>query len=185
MARHSSMNAETPLLNTADGRKAAIMEHLTRHYDLNPNAVKAMLATMKHESNFDPTNNTGDKGTAFGVCQWREDRQSNLKKYAAAHGKPATDLLTQVDFAMHEMGIPKRGQQLEKGFGAGSEAEAGQKLLGATTLSQAIMAMAGFERYKGYKSTEGETADRLATAHDYSATVMTAFARLRNQQMTA
>jgi hypothetical protein len=173
-----------PLQRGPETRKAMIMEHLTRHYQLKPDAVKAILATFKHESNFDPTNNTGDKGTAFGLAQWRLNRQSNLRQYAAAKGKPATDMLTQVDFMMHEMGIPKDGK-LEKGFGAGSEAAAGKKLLEATTLSQAIMAMAGFERYRGFQSTGGETAERLATAREYSPTVMLAFARQNSPSMRA
>lgn len=146
--------------------KAQMMQHLYAEYpQLKPHQIAAIVATAKHESDFRPNQNTGDSGTAFGLFQHRGARQEALRKFAKAHGKDASDPLLQVDFAMHEMGIAKKGQALAAG--AGSEKRAGQKFLRAGTLDEAVVGMAHFERYRGYKDLGGETGRRLTTAQQY------------------
>lgn len=44
----------------------------------------------------------GDKGTAYGLMQWRGDRWRNLQKFASQKGMQLNDIRTQVAFAFEE-----------------------------------------------------------------------------------
>jgi len=59
-----------------------------------------ILANIQGESGFDSANQTGDNGTAWGLFQWRLERQTNMVKYVGPDWK--TDWQGQIDFALQE-----------------------------------------------------------------------------------
>jgi hypothetical protein len=59
-----------------------------------------ILANIQGESGFDSANSTGDKGTAFGLFQHREDRAVKMKKWCEPNWK--TNWQGQIDFALQE-----------------------------------------------------------------------------------
>lgn len=66
----------------------------------NAAAATACAANIYRESGFD-TNALGDHGTAFGICQWRFGRASNMKAMVGANW--STNLSGQLDFFIHEL----------------------------------------------------------------------------------
>lgn len=70
--------------------------------------AQGVLANIQHESNFDPSNHTGDGGTSGGLFQHHKERLTALKNYAKSTGRAWDDWRAQVDFALKEargMGI--------------------------------------------------------------------------------
>ena len=94
------------------------------------------------------TNVWGDKKTAFGIAQWRDNydrktgvhspgRLTDLLQFANDRKKPIDDLDTQVRFADWE---------LRKG----SERGTGKRLAAAKNIDEALEAAIGYERPAGY-----------------------------------
>lgn len=75
--------------------------YLTEKYGLPPVAAAGVVGNLYQESGFRP-NAVGDNGTAFGMGQWRGDRQQALAAFAQSQGKPPTDPQVQLDFVAHE-----------------------------------------------------------------------------------
>lgn len=95
------------------------------------------------------TNIWGDKKTAFGIAQWRDNynkvtgehspgRLTDLLKFANDRKKPIDDLDTQIRFVDWE---------LRKG----SEKGTGKRLLAAKNIDEALEVAIGYERPAGYK----------------------------------
>ena len=87
---------ETILSSTA----ASITKKLVqRGFDVIEAA--AIVGNMWAESSFNPSakNDIG----AFGLLQWLDDRQAELKKFAKKKGRKETDLDTQLDFIKYEL----------------------------------------------------------------------------------
>ena len=110
----------------------------------------ALVGQFMQESYSDlRTNVWGDKKTAFGIAQWRDNydkttgvhtpgRLTDLLQFANDRKKPIDDLDTQVRFADWEL---RKGS--EKGVG---------KLLAASkNIDEALEAAIGYERPVGYK----------------------------------
>lgn len=72
-----------------------------------------IVANIKAESNFDFTNNTGDGGTAAGLCQWRGSRQTLFKTKFDRPIQNST-FEQQVEFITFEL---RHGEPLEKKAG--------------------------------------------------------------------
>lgn len=70
---------------------------------VKPNVAAGIVGNLYKESGLNP-NAVGDKGTAYGVAQWRGNRLSNLKNYAAKKGRSYSDLNTQLDYILDEQG---------------------------------------------------------------------------------
>ena len=71
-------------------------------------SAAGILANIRYESGFDPTNASGDGGTSGGLFQHHAGRWAALKVYAAGTNRQWTDWQAQVDFALQEargMGI--------------------------------------------------------------------------------
>jgi hypothetical protein len=68
----------------------------------SPEAAAAMAGNVKGESDFDPSGATGDAGTAHGLVQWRGERFTALKKFAAESGRDWRDKEVQMDFLNKE-----------------------------------------------------------------------------------
>jgi len=88
-------------VNIIGQAKKAYNYYLNR--GVKPNVAAGIVGNLYKESGLNP-NAVGDKGTAFGVAQWRGDRLSNLKNYASSKGRSYTDLNTQLDFILDEQG---------------------------------------------------------------------------------
>ena len=94
------------------------------------------------------TNVWGDKKTAFGIAQWRDNydkktgkhspgRLTDLAKFASDTGQPMDDLKTQVLFANWELT-------------KGSEKSVGARLKASKNIDEALEAAIGYERPRGY-----------------------------------
>lgn len=94
-----------------------------------------IVGNLDHESGFN-TSASGDNGTAFGIAQWRGERLTALKEYAASQGKPITDLQTQLQFVDKELNS--------------TEGKAHEKLLAAKSTDEAAKAFIDYERPQGY-----------------------------------
>ena len=88
-------------VNITGQAKKAYNHYLNR--GVKPNVAAGIVGNLYKESGLNPTA-VGDKGTAYGVAQWRGDRLSNLKNYASSKGKSHSDLTTQLDFILDEQG---------------------------------------------------------------------------------
>ena len=109
----------------------------------------ALVGQFMQESYSDlRTNVWGDKKTAFGIAQWRDNydkttgvhtpgRLTDLLQFANDRKKPIDDLDTQVRFADWE---------LRKG----SEKGVGKRLAAAKNIDEALEAAIGYERPFGY-----------------------------------
>ena len=110
----------------------------------------AMVGQFMQESYSDlRTNVWGDKRTAFGIGQWRDNydkvtgvhspgRLTDLLKFANDRKKPIDDLETQVRFVDWELK-------------SGSEKGVGKRLAAAKNIDDALEAAIGYERPRGYK----------------------------------
>lgn len=88
-------------VNITGQAKKAYNYYLNR--GVKANVAAGIVGNLYKESGLNP-NAVGDKGTAYGVAQWRGDRLSNLKKYASSKGRSYSDLDTQLDFILDEQG---------------------------------------------------------------------------------
>lgn len=110
----------------------------------------AMVGNFMQESYSDLRMNVwGDKKTAFGIAQWRDNydkatgahspgRLTDLLTFANSLKKPIDDLDTQIRFADWE---------LRKG----SEKSVGKKLTATKNIDEALEIAIGYERPAGYK----------------------------------
>ena len=69
---------------------------------LNTAAACGILANIQHESGF-RTEALGDSGTSYGICQWHNNRFSNLKKWCSDNGYDYKTLDGQLRFLEHEL----------------------------------------------------------------------------------
>lgn len=90
---------------TAAANQAAVTSFLAGK-GLSPAAIAGIEGNLKVESGFNPANNSGDKGTSWGLAQWHLGRRDALVKYAGARGKSWTDLPTQLDYLWAELNGP-------------------------------------------------------------------------------
>jgi hypothetical protein len=124
------------------GRAQQASGYLKERHGLSPIAAAAVAGHAVQESGVQSSGAVGDKGTAFGVFQWRGDRLVNLKQFAGQQGKDWKDLATQLDFAAWE------GQNGDAGA-----RRAWAELQSAQTLDDAVAAWMHFERPQGYSAS--------------------------------
>jgi len=111
-----------------------------------PHQAAGIVGNLLSESGLNPTVKPGDKGTAFGIAQWRFDRFSGLKSFAASKGQDWRDLDTQLDYVHHELN--------------NNEKAAGQRIRNARNAQEANDGMIMYER--PYGSNKG-----ARFAHNY------------------
>lgn len=135
-----------------------VVDRFMNVHDLKDYQAAAIAGHLWHESGFDAANNTGDGGTAHGLAQWRGERFTRLKRFAAARGKSWTDFDTQLDYIMMEMQETPDGRL------------AYQRMQEATTLEEAVAAFMHFERPRGYSKKNPRAGlhfkERLARAEE-------------------
>ena len=112
-----------------------------------PHQASAIMAHFLHESGgrLDPNainpGDGADGSDSIGIGQWNGSRAKDLKKFAAANGKPWNDLGIQLAFAQHEL--------------TGSEAAAGNALRTSRNIDEAVSAGLQYERPEGFKGGLG------------------------------
>lgn len=134
------------------GRQAC--RYLRERHGMNHLAAVAVIGHLIQESKVQATGIRGDRGTAFGVAQWRGIRFRALKRFAKKSGRTWKDLHAQLDFIAHELRT--------------SEKYAGRALKSASSLETATVAFMRYERPQGYTHTNprggNAWAKRLANA---------------------
>ena len=109
----------------------------------NPNGRAGMVGTFGHESvGFSPKvlngQIQGDAGTAFGLGQWRFDRQDAAKSFLNQNQLPQNSLLGQTAFGGTEL--------------ANKYTSAYRGVQNAKSPEEGVAAMNGYERPRGWKS---------------------------------
>ena len=61
-----------------------------------------VLANIEAESNFN-TGALGDGGTSYGICQWHNQRWTNLRSYCSRNGYSSSSIEGQTAFLIHEL----------------------------------------------------------------------------------
>ena len=110
--------------------------YLRHHHRMHHLAAAAIIGHLIQESKVKPTGIRGDRGTAFGVAQWRGIRFEALKRFASKSGRTWQDLHAQLDFIVHELGS--------------SEGLSGRALRSAGNIEEATAAFMHYERPQGY-----------------------------------
>jgi len=125
------------------GSNARRIWSFLRGHGFSPAQAAGIIGNFQQESGLDPTASQHG-GPGRGLAQWGGGRFAALQAFAAKRGKPWTDLNTQLQFMIAELGGP--------------EASAGRALRGAHTVADATSIFGRqYERY-------GIAGDRLAPA---------------------
>lgn len=119
------------------------MQRAMQHYiarGVPPLLAAGIIGNLVQESGLNPkARNPGDGSDgsdSVGLGQWNGDRARALKAFAARNNASPEDLGTQLDFVLHELET--------------TEGAAYQRLKAATTVDEAVAAMIGYERPKGW-----------------------------------
>lgn len=97
-----------------------------------------IVGNLIAESDLRPSGAVGDNGTAFGIAQWRGERLTRLKRFAASQGKDWQDYGTQLAFVDMEL--------------QNHETSAYKALKNAKTVDEATAAFIGYERPAGWST---------------------------------
>ena len=112
----------------ADSTIQQIYNYLVLEMGLTPAAACGVLANIEYESDFN-YNLTGDNGTSYGICQWHNERLSNMKSYCAKNGYAYNSLDGQLHFLQYELATNKSdtGYILDKLKSAANNADGAYK----------------------------------------------------------
>lgn len=103
----SEVSANTNFDTISDNKAKTVMRLLCDH-GLNVASSVGVTANIKHESG--STFNTGavgDYGTSFGLCQWHNERGTDMKNFVGSNW--ATNLSGQINFLIHELKTSYKG----------------------------------------------------------------------------
>ena len=92
--------------NAADSNIQQIYNYLVLEMGLTPAAACGVLANIECESDFN-YNLVGDNGTSYGICQWHNERLTNMKSYCAKNGYAYNSLDGQLHFLQYELSANK------------------------------------------------------------------------------
>lgn len=92
--------------SAAKGSVQEIFDFLVEEMDLTPAAACGVLANIEYESDFD-YNLYGDSGSSYGICQWHNERLSNMKSYCNKNGLDWQSLEGQLYFLKYELSTNK------------------------------------------------------------------------------
>jgi len=123
-----------------------------------PHQAAALAGNSVNEA--DSPTSIGDKGTAFGRFQWRNDRRDNLYKYAADNNLDPESDNAQLEFANHELNT--------------TEKAAGDKLKNAPDLAAANDAVVGYLRPGGYTPDNPQGANGYVNRYNSAAGLINA-----------
>ncbi|MCF1478137.1 hypothetical protein FS782_13760 [Agrobacterium vitis] len=119
----------------ANEEAAKARDYLVAQHGFSPAQAAAFVGHGMQESAFN-TQASGDNGSAFGIMQWRGDRQTALRQFAAKSGRNVIDLPTQLDFAVSEL--------------KSTEKSAGDKFFASGNVQDAVSALMSYERPAGW-----------------------------------
>jgi len=91
-----------PIAASAAGTVQTIYDFLITKMSLNSAAACGVLANIECESDFN-YHLWGDNGTSYGICQWHNERLTNMKNYCAKNGLDWTSLEGQLYFLRYEL----------------------------------------------------------------------------------
>ena len=94
--------AVLPITSSAAGTVQTIYDFILSKMGLNSAAACGVLANIECESDFN-CNLWGDGGTSYGICQWHNERLTNMKNYCARNGLDWTSLEGQLYFLRYEI----------------------------------------------------------------------------------
>ena len=123
--------------NVADRGSRAMSFFMSRGYTKVQAA--GIVGNLVQESNVRSDGPSGDSGTAFGLAQWRGERFTRLKRFANARGQDWQDFDTQLAFIDTELQT--------------QEVTAYRNLKAAETVDEATAAFIGYERPRGWTSS--------------------------------
>lgn len=115
-----------------------------------PHQAAAIVGRLQQESGLNP-DAVGDNGTAFGLAQWRGERNVRRLRFHRERGNDPKDVFAELDFVDWEM------RNYEK--------EAFQTISAARTVQEAAKGMMAYERPKGF------TAGNPAAGHGWDNTL--------------
>lgn len=92
--------------SAATGDTKEIYNFLVSKMGLNSAAACGVLANIECESDFN-YNLYGDNGTSYGICQWHNERLTNMKNYCAKNDLDWTSLEGQLYFLKYELNTNK------------------------------------------------------------------------------
>lgn len=133
------------------GRFAAAFKEV----GLSDAVIAGFLGNLQHESGFD-SSRVGDKGTAFGHAQWREDRVENFKRVVGVHPRNASP----------EQSVQFIKWELDNYQAAGMTKRQRDAILNAETPEEAARAIDRFYERSDQKSTR----DRMKAAREFFGT---------------
>lgn len=96
---------------------------------LTPEQAAGIVGNLMQESKLN-SSAWNEKERAYGIAQWRNERLDGLKMFAAARGKDISDISTQMDYILHELGT--------------TEKRAGEALLSSKTPQEAAFNFAKY-----------------------------------------
>lgn len=83
-----------------------IYVYLVNDMRLTPAAACGVLANIEHESSFNH-DLWGDNGTSYGICQWHNERLTNMKNYCTKNKLDWKTLYGQLSFLKYELSTNK------------------------------------------------------------------------------
>jgi hypothetical protein len=123
-------------LPTEVSGRAAIARDFFVQRGFTPEQAAGIVGNLVQESGVRSNGPAGDSGTSFGMAQWRGERFTRLKRFAASRGRPWTDFQTQLEFIVVELQTHETG--------------ASNRLKSARTVEEATAAFIGYERPRGW-----------------------------------
>lgn len=126
----------------------------------------AIVGNLRAESNFDPTTlhdkdpETGEY-IGVGIAGWNKERRAALRQLAASRGTTETDFDTQVDFIKQELRT--------------TESATGDRLKNAKSAREAAEIAIGYERPRGYSSSNPRGAHQYENRVAYTEDAYGAF----------
>jgi len=125
--------------------------------------VAGVLGNVQRESNFNATafNSQGGGKGAYGLAQWRADRQTGLENYAKSKGKDKSDVDTQIEYLIGEITGGGAAKGYAKQQNGGRMTEFAKWGAADSAKSAAVYFMNWFER-PGDSSTEREIRGKYA-----------------------
>ncbi len=93
----------TSITANAATNEETIFSVLTQEYGYNNAAGAALLANIKRESSFNPTNTSKPSGVSYGLCQWTGSRRTRLQNWCKENGFDYTTIQGQIAYLDYEM----------------------------------------------------------------------------------
>lgn len=124
----------TSINKNISGRPKQALDFFIKN-GFSQHAAAAIVGNLMLESG-DPTlnktNSIGDKklgpsGSSYGMGQWRLDRRTALKNFAAKRGKPMSDFETQLEFILDEINNGQKQYKILEGLNSAKTVEEATK----------------------------------------------------------